>query len=339
MEFLDAAHGDCCLIRWPGHAMLIDGGPAGTWRRSLKRRLNDPDDPVRSFDVVIVTHTDDDHIAGILDLMQANADAHDDHRPLPYAIGELWFTFPTKPPAEATPNEQDAYGASLRQGNNLAELARKLRIRWRAADLVPGWTTDLHGLDVTVLAPPVEATERLATMWKWDAEPAGFTGSTRRPDYGPYNAASLALHLEYQGVSALISGDSRGSVITNGLLRAPHLTADDALTVNVLHVPHHGSGANSRPEFFERIRADTYVISTVATNRHGHPHPEVLGWIVGSRAKEESYRLVFTNPPAASVREQLTALQRGRCFQIVEREPGRASVIAYPSSLAASMLP
>ncbi|WP_432956135.1 ComEC/Rec2 family competence protein [Micromonospora haikouensis] len=330
VEFLDAAHGDCCLVRWPGHAMLIDGGPAGTWRRTLKPRLNDPNDPVHSFDAVVATHSDDDHIAGILDLVRANADAHDDHSPLPYAIGEIWFTFPERPSGEAAPDGGDICGASMSQGNTLAALASKLGIRRRIADLVPGWTTDLYGLTVTVLAPPTRATQRLAEMWKWDAEPAGYTGSIRRQDYGHYNRSSLALHLECEGVSVLISGDSRGSVITDGLRHAPQLTLDGTLKVNVLHVPHHGSGANSRPEFFERIRADAYVISTVATNKHGHPHPEVLEWIVDSRGKDEGYRLVFTNPPTESVQDKLASLQRGRCFQIIKRAPSKPSVTAYP---------
>ena len=74
-----AHQGDCLLLHFgseekPGLA-IIDGGPADVWRPQLKPRLMeirearnlDAQKPLR-VDLLMVSHADDDHIRGILDL-------------------------------------------------------------------------------------------------------------------------------------------------------------------------------------------------------------------------------------------------------------------------------
>lgn len=74
-----AKHGDCLLLHFgtpqePGLA-LIDGGPRGVWGSHLKPRLLEirkarglsRDQPLL-VDLLMVSHVDDDHIQGILDL-------------------------------------------------------------------------------------------------------------------------------------------------------------------------------------------------------------------------------------------------------------------------------
>ncbi|MES2055174.1 MAG: hypothetical protein V4564_04470 [Pseudomonadota bacterium] len=86
MEFeaLQARYGDCLFITLPGRdrpiRLLIDGGPAGVFRTSLERRLiaeatKFPQEKPLNIDVVMVSHVDEDHILGILDLFGKIQDA------------------------------------------------------------------------------------------------------------------------------------------------------------------------------------------------------------------------------------------------------------------------
>jgi len=99
LEALKAKHGDALMLHWGDAAdprlALIDGGPSGTWGTALRRRLDAlrdaraPDDelPIR---LLAVSHIDDDHIRGVLDLTNRLRERKESHQPLPYRIQELW---------------------------------------------------------------------------------------------------------------------------------------------------------------------------------------------------------------------------------------------------------
>jgi len=99
LEALRAKKGDALLLH-VGPAddrklIVIDGGPSGVYRRSLKPRL----DALRAarapggklaIDLMMISHIDDDHIKGILDLTNKLIELDDDQEPQPYGVGELW---------------------------------------------------------------------------------------------------------------------------------------------------------------------------------------------------------------------------------------------------------
>ncbi len=77
LEVMQAKKGDCLILHYGDKTprfILVDGGPAGVYAQSLRPRL----DELRAgpcnngtvlLDLLIVTHIDDDHIRGVLDLM------------------------------------------------------------------------------------------------------------------------------------------------------------------------------------------------------------------------------------------------------------------------------
>ena len=79
MDVLRARKGDCLMLHFGSeqdpHLILIDGGPSNVYKPFLKPRLQkihetrelDEQDPL-PVDVVMVSHVDDDHIKGILEL-------------------------------------------------------------------------------------------------------------------------------------------------------------------------------------------------------------------------------------------------------------------------------
>ena len=91
-------------ITWYGHAcveltspggktVLIDGGPSGTWKKSLKPRLEElrqaRGDDFR-IDLLMVSHIDDDHIVGVVDFTGEWVAAVDDEAEWPFPVAQLW---------------------------------------------------------------------------------------------------------------------------------------------------------------------------------------------------------------------------------------------------------
>lgn len=76
----------------------------------------------------------------------------------------------------------------------------------------------------------------------------------------------------------LFTGDADGKDIAAGLnnrstLLSPH--TDRKFIMDVMNVPHHGSGKNNFKELLDVCRAELYIVSTNG-EAHGHPHDEVL---------------------------------------------------------------
>src|SRR5215212_9539908 len=80
LEALEAKHGDSLLLHYgtkkSPRLIVIDGGPPGVFGQSLRPRLEwlrDKRAPGGSLPVrlLMVSHIDDDHIRGVLDLTDA----------------------------------------------------------------------------------------------------------------------------------------------------------------------------------------------------------------------------------------------------------------------------
>jgi hypothetical protein len=96
-----ARKGDCLLLHFgtardPG-LVLIDGGPKGVYGPHLKPRLEHirqarglARDEALPVDLLMVSHVDEDHIQGVLDLTGEMVEAHDARRPLPLRVLGFW---------------------------------------------------------------------------------------------------------------------------------------------------------------------------------------------------------------------------------------------------------
>ena len=101
LDALSAGKGDALVVRWgsddESHLALIDGGPSGVWVNVIQPHLQalagvNPaghPNPV-ALELVVVSHVDDDHIHGIIDLAVDIDTAQKQARPLPATVNEVW---------------------------------------------------------------------------------------------------------------------------------------------------------------------------------------------------------------------------------------------------------
>ncbi|MGW0610958.1 ComEC/Rec2 family competence protein [Streptomyces sp. NPDC002788] len=348
-DFLDARHGDCFLVRWGTpheRVMLVDGGPGGVYRATLRgrlRQLGGPDggDPPH-LDVVCLSHVDDDHAGGLVRLFRDMRQAQQDGDALPYAVDALWFnsveelvdtrvpglSASVRPLLERAATDTAA-GSSYQQGRDIRNAATALHLDGNApfgGPLTVGAEATLDDLDVTVVAPDEAALEELEERWRKakqrgdpDIITAGYT------DGSVPNLSSIVLLLRHEGRTALLTGDARGDRVLTGLRELGLLGDSEPLHVDLLKVPHHGSDRNVEAGFFEQVRADHYVISADGI-RHHHPHEDTLRRLVESRAPDDGYVIHLTNHiPFAE--EELTRLREGRAFDVVVRAPAEQALL------------
>ncbi len=124
LEVLQTVEGDCLLLHSgsPGdrQLILVDGGPSGTYRASLAPRLAGLRGAVGDggpvpLALVMVSHIDDDHVIGVLDLLNDIINAEEGGRRPPATVDVLWHNaFETLvPPGVGAPDSSIPNLASI----------------------------------------------------------------------------------------------------------------------------------------------------------------------------------------------------------------------------------
>jgi len=335
VEMLPAGNGDCLWIEYGSvsevHRILIDGGRKSTYEHLRDRILALPASQ-RVFELLVVTHIDNDHIEGILPLLQDTA--------LQCRFEEVWYNgWRHLPGALAAASPEDTLGP--REGEFLGVLLEDAAIPWNVsfgggAVVVPD-DGELPcrkldgGLQLTLLSPTLDRLVALGATWRKVIEDAGFQPGDidtmraelkkrkylptpadvmGRVEEGPggsdnseANGSSIAVLAEYNGVSALLTGDAFADVLAASLSRADAST-DKPLPVDLWKLAHHGSWANFTPELFTLVKTRRYLVSTDGSG-HEHPHARTLDYIIDNypwRGRPElifNYRSPTTEPWAA----------------------------------------
>lgn len=344
LEVLRARKGDCLILHYgsqpkPG-LILIDGGPSNVYKPHLKPRLaqirsarnlkkNEP----LPVDVLMVSHVDDDHIKGVLELTAELREAKTSRRPPPIRVGSLWHNsfdkiLKTTPEqlkgtaqfgtaslnamlGESEPVEDEEQLAmamvlaSIPQGHQLRTDAEFLN--WRinsdfgtelamATDR-PEMVALGKTLKFTVVGPmqrELQALQKKHDEWVRKQKDKGTEAALAAyTDNSVPNLSSIVLHAEVDGKTMLLTGDARGDKVLEGLELTGLVGTGKELNVEVLKVPHHGSAHNVEKEFFKRIKAKQYVFS--GNGEHGNPERETLEMLCEARGND-SFVMHFTYP-------------------------------------------
>ena len=247
--FLDVGQGDGILIRSPdGRNIVIDGGSTsqskcGTYTLLPALRSQG----MTEIDCWFVTHTDEDHISGIRELLEGQK--------LGVRIDTLVL-----PPEEY-------------HDEKLADLARiAVENGTRVVSVKTGANIYGRGERQTEKNDSKEVM-RLRCIGPLTDIPQGLT----KPKAG--NEASLVLEFSYGNFDMLFTGDVEGAgeelLVKSDVLRK----------YEILKCAHHGSKNSGTAAFLEKTDPRAAIISAGIDNRYGHPHEETLNRLKKRKVK------------------------------------------------------
>jgi hypothetical protein len=306
VEMLPAGHGDALLVEYGSpdclHRILIDGGPYFTYDDpgGLRERLGKlRDQGQTSFELLVITHVDADHIDGIIRLLQ-------DPELESLEFKDIWFNDWKQLQPKVT-----GVLAGV-QGEFLGALLEDRQLPWNSHPKLHGGPImvpnegDLPvfeiegGATITLLSPGPEQLDNLRRNWKQSVRRAGFTPGSRsealellrtRSRYGPppgvlggqeddspANGSSIAFILEYDGDKLLLTGDAWAPVLEKSIQR---YSKNEGAPVDVLDfkLPHHGSFSNLNKNLIKAVRPDRYLISS-SSQYYGHPDADAIELIL-----------------------------------------------------------
>lgn len=241
--FMDVGQGDAIAIRTEkGTNICVDGGSSSkdeVGRYMLIPALKSM--RMAHIDYWFISHTDEDHISGLVEILQLGRLAGLD-------IDNIVFS---------TAIEKD------KKYNELCELAEL-----NGVNIVHmNYMDRLEGKDFKVSCyHPIE-------NGRCGTESIGQTGIYDK------NQASLALLYQSDRMQIMLLGDMDTTAIEDMLNETDIAEAFNTQSsgCKILKVPHHGSRYSACDKLYEGISFDMAVISCGKNNRYGHPHKETLG--------------------------------------------------------------
>ncbi len=336
---LPAGQGDCLMFQFQNkkgeyYHILIDGGNRTKVEfKKLKKIILEILNKAKRkvIDLAIITHSDDDHISGILNMLDDQ-----DMNPL---IEKIWFN------SEKTINEffktenkntqnykvhkkspNRTVKSSRIQDNDLYDLLMNDK-RWEKDIIYTNKKEDIENLTLTVLSPTIEKLEKLNQHWPTQkarvvksSSKGGFDYSISYEEYiknmpdfiedtSPVNGASIALLLEWESKKILLLSDAHPSVIVESLSQI--IGTKDFIEVDVVKISHHGSRRNTSDELLQIIKSNHFIISANANKKHFHPNKETLCRIIKNKGLEDTkfyftcenndLRNIFINEPFVKV--------------------------------------
>jgi len=300
LKILPAYQGDAININCipVNFKILIDTGTKRTYSKGvLKREINDTD----KFDLLVLTHTDEDHIGGLIKYFEDSERRKNIFRKIWYNNGKTIrneLIEDEKPAPEIFIDDEGNLKLSVKQGvsleNKLSDdglITEKL--------IISGDKYSFGPVELTILSPD---TDDLIEFYKfWEVEVEKQLDMTKASDYQKSfeellqikyaengtlaNKTSIAFILCYDKKSILLMGDAYPSVIEKNIRKLGY-NESNRLQLDVVKVSHHGSIYGISPSLLNIIYCNNFVISTNGSN--GLPFKECLVRIISSR-KDKVY--------------------------------------------------
>lgn len=213
IEILQAGTGDSIWISHNKKNIVIDGGKSTIAIRTRYDKI--PLDEI--IDLLVVTHIDSDHIAGIIALVKHMKENGESHR-----LKQVWFNFPKK-------EETDEY--SVAEGNELASLLLGIDgVCWNnnISELLDS-TIEVGDMKLRVLAPDHDVADEYKPNnpdelgvypedWHVNLRTLIDNVDDDDMDEGGPNSQSIIILVECEGKKLLLPADSTPKELYDALL-------------------------------------------------------------------------------------------------------------------------
>jgi len=312
IEFLQAGQGDCILISVDNYRLniLIDGGQKNTYNEksifNLKDKIKkDIRDNKKELNLVVMTHYDNDHIGGIINLLE------DEEKNIKKGkntiIKKLWFNTFNKVIIEAEMiDPKTGAKAQIQFDTYLKKILKKIDYKSRISiDNIKEsiFIGENKEIELVLLSPN---NEKLELLYKKDFEPHldeknisksdyGFTVDdlSRTPDSAEdgshRNGSSIAFILIYNEMKFLFLGDAHIGLIVKSLknLDKKYFNKNDLIEFEFVKLSHHGSSENINEDFLSLISTNKYIISTSGIGTNNHPNKTTISTIVTHKNRKK----------------------------------------------------
>ncbi len=238
LVFCDVGQGDAILVSYGQIQVLIDGGPDNKVSNCLSKHLPFWD---RQIEMVILTHADEDHFVGLIDVFKRYNVRHFVANSLINDKLSFWQFYQLV-------LEEKAFFYSPKAGERIKIGNLLFQVLWPKKRLGDS---------------RVWRKENLTYFSENKLLPNSFL--TRAAFSEELNDTSIIFQLSFGHSQALLTGDITEKV-------EPYLDLEE---VEILKVAHHGSKFSTSEEFLSKIKPKLAVIS-VGENRFGHPAKETL---------------------------------------------------------------
>ena len=307
-EFFEAGCGDSILVSTEeGTNILIDGGVAKQYNKSLKKVLNkEIREKNKDLDLVILTHYDGDHIGGILRLLEEEKKSVKKNQKT--IIKEIWFNSFSKDLVYIERGKKTSGRQQVKFDEYIKDMSISSNLNYSSkvsiSDIkTPFYIGKQNEIKLTLLSPNNEKLLKLKEDYeqaykdyyaKNKKTSAGndyhlsfkhLLGKKYKVDKSVANGSSIAFILEYELKKYLFLGDAHIDLIISSLE-----VLNEKLDFKFVKLSHHGSIRNINENFLNLIQSDTFIILTDGS--HGHPNKATIAKILHYR-KDKSKEVNF----------------------------------------------
>ena len=253
IHFIDVGQGDACLIIGENNTkILIDGGGSSSY--DVGKNVLLPyllDRQITCLDYIIISHFDDDHVGGLLTILE-------ELKVKNVIIGKQ-------------PEDSENF-------EKLKKIIKKKKIKIivvGADDPVCPQTQEnkeelrINNVGVDVLGDPkrIYIEEKLYFDLIWP-------DTQNKISENPLNNNSLVIKLNYKNFSMLFTGDIEE--LAEKQIIQKYKENPEIIKSTVLKVAHHGSKTSSTQDIINIIKPQIALIGVGENNKFGHPNKEII---------------------------------------------------------------
>lgn len=300
IKFLKAGTGDCTIINHNSKNILIDGGNESTYLISEYYEIKLRNEKI---DFLIVTHHDDDHIKGILDLFREIETRNEE----PF-IDNVIFNSPRKILNKIEKIDESNL-LSYKQAHELENyLIQHPNIRWETSLNVEGLSNKVNeifndqNLTIKIFSPSEEILEKYASnkgvyltsdyRCDWNSPLSALikTIDDKSQDTSFSNKTSIVLLLKYKESNYLFTGDVTPFRLNDILDEI----RDQSESVNfeLIKLPHHASYRSLNSEILNKINCRNFIVST-NSKKHYLPNKKAILKILNNRKSNDIINFFF----------------------------------------------
>ncbi|REH43393.1 beta-lactamase superfamily II metal-dependent hydrolase [Tenacibaculum gallaicum] len=300
IKFLKAGTGDCIIINHNSKNILIDGGNESTYLISEYYEIKSRNERI---DFLIVTHHDDDHIKGVIDLFKEIETRNEE----PY-IDNVVFNSPRKI-LNRIERIVKSNSLSYKQAHELEQyLIHHPNINWETSlntkDLENkiNEVFNVQNLSFNIFSPSKNTLEKYASnkgvylssdyRCDWDSSLSTLIKSIddKSQDTSSSNTTSIVLSLNYKDNKYLFTGDItpiRFNEIIDDLRGQ-----NESVRFALIKLPHHASYRSLNSKILQKLDCTNFVIST-NSRKHYLPNKRAILKIINNRKSNETINFLF----------------------------------------------